>query len=112
MPARIKLTRRNKYRAVKTEVDGIVFHSKREAKRYGELRLLEKAGEILQLRLQVKYAVNINGIKVCEYRADFAYYDCENKCYVIEDCKGVRTAVYRLKKKLVEAYYGITVRET
>lgn len=50
-------------------------------------------------------------LKVATYRADFQYWDCERNELVVEDVKGVRTAMYRLKKKLVEAQYGITIRE-
>ena len=102
--------RGNKYKAVKTEVDGIVFDSKREAARYMELVLMERMGEISHLELQPKYDCIVNGRKICTYKADFRYFDKESS--VVEDVKGMKTAVYRLKKKLVEALYpGVTIQE-
>tara|TARA_R100001082_G_scaffold8635_1_gene5056 strand:- start:2063 stop:2380 length:318 start_codon:yes stop_codon:yes gene_type:complete len=101
---------KNKYRAVKTEVDGIVFDSKREAARYMELMLLERAGEISHLELQPKYDCIINGKKICTYKADFRYFTKLGN--IVEDVKGVKTPIYRLKKKLVEALYaGVTIQE-
>ena len=101
---------RNKYRAVKTEVDGIIFDSKREAARYMELMLLQKAGEISHLELQPSFDCIVNEKKICSYHADFRYFTA-NGC-VVEDVKGVRTEVYRLKKKLVEALYpGVKIQE-
>jgi hypothetical protein len=64
---------KSKYRNVKTEVDGIKFDSKKEATRYGQLRLLEKAGLIGNLRLQVQYPLIVHGVKVGSYVADFVY---------------------------------------
>ena len=102
--------RGNKYKAVRTEVDGITFDSKREAARYMELMLLQRAGEIERLELQPKYDCIVNGRKICTYRADFRYFTKESS--VVEDVKGMKTAVYRLKKKLVEALYpGVTIQE-
>jgi len=114
---------RSKYRAVRTAVDGITFASKKEAKRYGELRLMEKAGEISWLKIQVPYEIEINGIRVCRYIADFVYDElvpdpfthyASKKIWkpVVEDCKGMKTATYRLKKKLMLACHGITIKET
>lgn len=99
-----------KYRAVKTEVDGIIFDSKKEAARYKELILLEKSGVISHLELQPRYDCVVNGKKICSYRADFRYFNDQNS--VVEDVKGFKTPVYRLKKKLVEALYpGIRILE-
>ena len=110
---------RNKYRAVKTEVDGITFDSKAEAKRYVELKLLEKQGLIQNLELQPKFDCVVNDTKVCTYRADFRYLDPSKEgshgqagCTVVEDVKGYRTAVYKLKKRLVEALFrGVKIME-
>ena len=99
----------SKYKNIKTEVDGIVFDSKAEARRYAELRLLEKANEISDLRLQYPFECKINKKKICTYRADFDYYEGDQ--WVVEDVKGFKTQVYRLKKKLVEALYGVEIRE-
>jgi hypothetical protein len=102
--------RPHKYGARKTVVDGITFDSAREAKRYGELKLLERAGQITHLELQPKFPLIVNGRKVAEYRADFSYLEIGGAS-VVEDVKGVRTPVYVLKAKLVEALYGFQVRE-
>lgn len=99
----------NKYSAIKTEVDGIVFASKKEARRYQELKLLQKAKKIHMLELQPKFPIVINKVKVCTYIADFEY--MENGYRIIEDVKGIKTPVYRLKKKLVEVVYGIRIKE-
>ena len=101
--------RKNKFNAKKTEVDGIVFDSKAEAKRYTELKLLEKANVISDLRLQPKFDCVVNGKKICTYRADFDYYEADK--YVCEDVKGFKTPVYRLKKKLVEALFEVIIIE-
>lgn len=95
------------------------FDSKKEADRYEELKLLEKAGEISHLRTQVPYLIAVNDVSVCKYVADFVYNDWSRKhggtparVEVVEDCKGFRTQVYRLKKKLMLAVHGITIKET
>lgn len=97
-----------KYRAVRTEADGIVFASKREARRYQELRLLQRAGQIRNLALQPTYTITINGEVICKVILDFQYE--ENGQTVIEDSKGMDNPLSRLKRKLVEAQYGIKVR--
>ena len=124
----------NKYKAVKTTIDGITFDSKREAKRYTELKLLEKAGHITHLELQPEYQITINGAKICKYKADFRYFTVRqenNEQYtnskgewqtptitgdkegqIVEDVKGFKTPIYRLKKRLVEACYpGTQIKE-
>jgi dsDNA-binding SOS-regulon protein len=65
----------SKYGAVRTEVDGISFASKKEARRYSELKLLERAGEIADLQLQPRFPLTVNGVRVCTYVADFQYRD-------------------------------------
>lgn len=114
------VVRRSKYGAVKTEIDGIVFASKAEARRYAELRLLEKAGRIKGLECQPKFPIYVArpgqtivraDKPVCTYVADFRYRLGPTGILIIEDVKGMKTPVYRLKKKLVEAQYGITVTE-
>jgi hypothetical protein len=99
----------SKYKAVKTVVDGITFDSKKEAKRYTQLILEERIGAIRLLELQPRFDVVVNGKKICYYKADFAYY--RDGVRIIEDVKGKKTDVYILKKKLVEAIYGITITE-
>lgn len=101
----------NKYRAVKSEADGIWFASKKERDRYQQLKLLERAGEIQNIELQPSFVLSVNNTKVATYKADFAYDEIKSAQRIIEDVKGVRTPVYRMKKKFVEAQYGIEVRE-
>lgn len=104
---------RNKYNAVKTSVDGIEFASKKEAKRYCELKILEMAGKISSLVLQPVYSFKINGYVVGSYIADFRYLDCEKNLEIVEDVKSVatKTPIYRLKKKLMLAIYSIEIKE-
>ena len=90
---------------------GIVFSSKKEMKRYAELRLLERAGEIRGLELQPEFRVSINDQHFCTYTADFAY--TEKGQRVIEELKSTGTAkdaAYRLRKKAAELFYGIKVK--
>jgi hypothetical protein len=100
-----------KYGAIRTEVDGITFASKAEARRYAELKLMERAGVIRDLVLQPRYELCVTGERICWYVADFAYTDNATDAPVVEDVKGVKTSVYRLKKKLMYACKGITVQE-
>lgn len=99
-----------KYRNVPTEVGGIVFASRKEAGQWQKLLLREGSGQIRGLQRQVPYPMVINGIPVCEYIADWTYY--EGDTLIVGDCKGRKTDLYRLKAKLMLALYGITIRET
>ncbi len=110
----------NKYRNVKTVVDGIKFDSKREAARYQELKLLQKAKKITDLKLQPKYPIMVNEgyglIKVCDYVADFFYIVIDHPdapFSVVEDVKSkpTMTPIYRLKKKLMKAIYNLDIKE-
>ena len=103
-------TQMNKYHNRKTTIDGIKFDSKAEAKRYVELKLLQKAGKITNLELQQKYELqpkykNNKGetIRAITYKADFKY--IENGKKVVEDVKGMETKDFKLKKKLLEYKY-------
>ena len=103
-----------KYGNRRTEVDGLVFASAAEARRYGELRLLERAGRIAGLEVQPRYRLVVNGVLIGTYVGDFRYEedtDAPDAAEVVEDVKGVRTPVYRLKKRLLWALYGIEIRE-
>jgi hypothetical protein len=102
----------SKYHNVKTVVDGISFSSKKEAARYQKLKLLEKAGEISGLQLQKRFSLEVSGTRVCTYVADFFYHENNGFKIIIEDCKGFKTPVYRLKKKLMKACYGIDILES
>lgn len=103
----------HKYGAKPTVVDNIRFASKAEAKRYGELKVLERAGEIRELELQPRYDLSAWGQKIARYIADFRYKDRRDnfRNWVVEDVKGVKTPVYQLKKKLMAVQYGITITE-
>lgn len=102
----------NKYHAVQTEVDGIKFASKKEAKRYGELKLMEKAGVISGLTLQPVY--KFPALEYPEkYVADFEYQ--ENGKLVVEDVKGLKKSaaytIFKIKKALMKHFHGIEVVE-
>lgn len=106
-----------KYNNRKLTIDGEVFDSQKEARRYRELALLERAGQISDLKRQVKYELiptqRIGGKvveKSCVYIADFVY--TENGETVVEDTKGFKTPEYRIKKKLLLYVHGIQIRET
>ena len=128
----------NKYLNKKVEVDGIMFDSKKEAKRYQELKILEKTGDIVDLKLQVKYilipaqyeTVERYGKKgqrlkdgqklierECAYIADFQYYDRMSGELVVEDTKGYKDpssagyAKFIIKRKLMLYMHGIKIRE-
>jgi hypothetical protein len=105
--------KRSKYRNIKTTVEGIRFDSAKEARRYSELRLLEKAGDVTDLRRQTVYPLIVGHTSVGAYRADFDYLTHAGIVRVVEDVKSpaTTTPVYRLKKKLMEALYGITITE-
>lgn len=101
----------SKYRNVPTVVNGIKFSSKAEAKRYGELMVLQRAGMIDKLSLQPSLPLTVGDMLVCRYVADFYY--IENGRQIWEDVKSPasRTPVYMLKRKLVRAIHGIEIRE-
>jgi hypothetical protein len=98
-----------KYRNVKTNG----YASKKEANRAAELRLLEKAGVILDLKEQYKFELipKQEGERSVCYIADFVYYDNEKKISVVEDCKGFRTKDYIIKRKLFQQRYGYRITE-
>lgn len=97
-----------KYHNKKTIIDGITFDSKLEAKRYTELKLLEKAHLIENLQLQPVFELiptfkkNGKTIRSCKYKADFSYYDIEKQQQIVEDTKGMKTKDYIIKKKMFE----------
>lgn len=103
---------RSKYRAKPTFVDGVRFASQAEARRYGHLKMLERAGTICDLKLQPRFPLLVNAIKVCTYVADFSYrFAGVVGVPVVEDVKGVQTPVYKLKKKMLAAQHGIIITE-
>lgn len=102
----------NKYRNTKVEFGGKVFDSIKERDRYITLRMLLKAGEITELQCQVEFVLETDDKKVCKYVADFVY--TRNGQTIVEDVKSSMTrrlAVYRLKKKLMQACLGIEIKE-
>ena len=106
----MKAPRASKYSNVKTVVDGITFDSKAEAKRWGELLLLERCKLIEDLQRQVSFPIVWNGVKITTYKADFVYVDISKNKRIVEDVKGAKTAVYRIKAKLMAAQ-GLSITE-
>jgi hypothetical protein len=102
--------KQQKYRAKPVRVDGIWFASTKEARRYSELKLLLQAGEIFDLKLQPTFTLKIGKELICRYRGDFQYLD-KNGQRIVEDAKGLRLPIYRLKKRLMKALLGITITE-
>lgn len=124
--------RTNKYKNTKTIVDGIEFDSRKEAARYKELKLLEAAGEISNLEMQVKFVliptqrepdfVGVRGgikkgkviEKECSYLADFVY--IREGEVIVEDVKGYKNGsaynIFKIKRKLMLYLYGIKIVET
>jgi hypothetical protein len=98
---------KNKYNNKKTVINDIEFDSKKEAKRYTELKILERGGVITKLIMQPRFLLQ-DGFwdfrhkkhRAIEYWADFQYYDHEKRATIVEDVKGMKTDVYKLKKKL------------
>lgn len=103
---------RLKYGNQPTVVDGVRFDSKAEANRWGNLQLMQAAGEISNLKRQVRFEIHVGGYHICDYIADATY--VRDGQYVVEDTKSkaTRTPVYRLKRKLMRAVYQIEVLET
>lgn len=123
---------KSKYGNSKATIDGIIFDSKKEAKRYTELAILEKMGVISNLQMQVEYELipaqyefferlSKTGKvlkpgrkcleKKCSYIADFVYFDNDSKAFVVEDTKGFRTPEYIIKRKMMLYKFGIKIKE-
>lgn len=105
--------KKTKYNNVRAEVDGEKFDSKKEAARYGQLLLLEKKGEISNLKRQVTYRLEVNNQLICKYVADFVYNI--GSSVVVEDTKSIVTRklrVYLIKKALMKAIYNIEIKES
>lgn len=105
-----------KYGNRKTVVDGITFASAKEARRYGELKLMERAGLVRLLTLQPRYPLKVNDKLVCTYVADFSYSTANGEGggigkMIVEDAKGFKTPEYKLKAKLFEALFGFPIVE-
>ena len=93
----------SKYGNIKTEYNGVLYDSKAEARRAIELDVLLKAGDIENLRRQVPYPLMVNDKKIGTYKADFVYFDKRKQKEVVEDVKGMVTAVFKIKQKILEA---------
>ena len=107
---------KSKYHSRKVTIDGITFDSRKEARRYSELLLLERAGAIQNLQRQVKFELippQRIGRRVveraCSYIADFVYEENDQK--IVEDTKGVKTKDYIIKRKLMLWIHGIQIKE-
>lgn len=111
-------SKKSKYHAQKTVLDGIKFDSKKEANRYAELKLMERAGLIKGLQRQVRFELippfDVDGkhYRPTTYVADFVYTDVKSGKQVVEDCKGFRTDIYRLKAKMFAHKFGVSILET
>lgn len=106
----------SKYKSRKYSIDGVVFDSKKEANRWFELVLLQKAGQVTDLKRQVKYELipsqRVDGKvaeRACTYVADFVYK--QNGKTVVEDTKGFKTKDYIIKRKLMLWVHGIRIVE-
>lgn len=108
----------NKYKAEKTTANGIKFDSKAEASRYGDLSLMEKAGYIKDLKLQVpfilaprvKFEGSPRAKPALKYVADFTYIEADTGRTIVEDCKGFLTEGFQIKRHLMMSVHGIDVR--
>ena len=94
--------------------DGVLHDSRKEAQRWSELQMLEKANLIKNLRRQVKYELipKQEGERSVTYIADFVYDDVESGQHIVEDSKGMRTPAYIIKRKLMLYVHGIRILET
>lgn len=115
----MKSQKKNKYGNSKVIIDGIKFDSELEGKRYKQLKLLERAGEIKDLQLQVPYILQESyrkydskehkwkTIQAIKYVADFVYFDIRKGKVIVEDTKSepTKTAVFKIKKKIFEYKY-------
>lgn len=101
------MKRKSKYGAVPTVVEGVRFASKAEAKRDAELRLLERAGDIYDLKRQPRFPLVVNGALICTYVADWSYFDTKGTVagYVAEDRKGAITPAFKIKWALAKALH-------
>ena len=112
----VNKTKSSKFNNVKSEIDGHKFDSKKESEFYGSLKIKKQAGLIKDFKMQVPYEIIVNNIRIANYFLDFLV---ENNDGTIEyiDIKGkdkktnkfIKTGVFALKKRLVEAIYGIKI---
>lgn len=108
----INTKKKSKYNNKKVVIDGIQFDSTKEGERYKVLKLHEKIGKIFKLELQPVYECIVNGMLICRYKGDFKYNTIDPITTVVEDVKGMRTPIYKLKKKLMKSLFNIEIKET
>jgi len=105
----------SKFKNKPVEVDGVWFPSIKQAKRHQELKMLERAGIIHDLKREVWFDLIVNGVKICRYRADHTYRDLQDTL-IVEDTKGMRKGVayqlFQMKSRLMLACLHIRVLET
>jgi len=112
----------NKYHAMPVHVDGVRFASKKEAARFLELQLWQKAGQIAELACQPVFPIHVMELwrpgpiaitTIGRFTADFSYLNLTTGEYVVEDVKSTatKTTAYRIRKRLVEAIHGLTITE-
>ena len=112
----VNKSKQSKFGNVKTEIDGHKFDSKKESEYYGSLKIKKQAGLIKDFKMQVKYNITVNKIHIANYFLDFLVENNDGSFDYI-DIKGkdtktnkfVKTGVFALKKRLVEAIYGIKI---
>lgn len=106
--------KKSKYGNEKTKYNGMMFHSKKEAEYCATLDLLKKASNeedrVVSYERQVPFQIVLNGKKICKYYADFIVLYADGRKEIV-DVKGYRTALYKLKKKLVEAQFEVEIIE-
>ena len=100
----------SKYKAKPVVIDGRRFASQKEGRKYSDLKILKRVGKLVDFECQVPFEIIINGQKICKYIADFITYDPDGKRHIL-DVKGVKTSVYRLKKKLMLVVLGLVIEE-
>lgn len=106
--------RRAKFGNTKTQRNGMVFDSKKEADRYDQLRLLERVGQVRNLERPKKYRLEVNGVLIATYKPDFEYEELVKDRWVpvTEDVKGYPNDRWPMKKRLMKACHGIIIRES
>jgi hypothetical protein len=107
-----RAARASKYKARKVTAFGRTFHSKKEAKRYGALLILQKDGTVGPIECQPRFRLEVNGVHIADYVADFRYRDLQTGEVIVEDVKGYETPEFKLKKRLMLACHGVEVRLT
>lgn len=109
---RTTIEKKSKYNNKKVVINGLRFDSTKEGNRYLELKEMQENKEIFDLQLQPCYECIVNGMLICRYNGDFKYNTIDPITTVVEDVKGMKTPVYKLKKKLMKAIFNIEIKET